>query len=218
MTFNETTIPVYYQAVKLMFSGRPVGEGMLALERSAREMAPHPVWDRLRRVDYAGAQAALTTWIDYAVASRPADVAILFFCLSDLGDQMTLFFMRQLHEPAGTEGSGDDFWGAFDDSRYADVPAPVLTQMAEIIEAELAVGNDGAYTNPEAGWIAETCYPLAYAGLAVAQALQAIPVKTLLGSDARRRVAVFFGEGDDFLLGEISEAGFHYHPVPAFIA
>ena len=99
MSFNEITIPAYYLAVKLMFSNKPVKEGMNELGRLARQLVPHPVWDKLGAIDFAGEQAGLQAWISQEIAGHPQDVSILSFCLSDLGDELTLYFLRQAPNP-----------------------------------------------------------------------------------------------------------------------
>jgi hypothetical protein len=48
----------------------------------------------------------------------------------------------------------------------------------------------------------------------VGVAMKQLSSEMLLGCDARRRVAVFFAEGDDFLLGEVSSEGFHFFSPP----
>lgn len=212
MSFNENTLPAYYQAIKLMFSNKPVSQGMKELDALARSLVPHPVWNRLQKIDFEQEIPRLEEWMDKAVAQHPDNIAILFFNLSDLGDALTLHFLRQKREPAG-----DNDWEAYDAGLSADVPSTVLTRMAELVEAELT-DEQGDYTNEDAGWIVETCYPLAYSGLVVGKIMQRLSASTLLGNDVARKVAVFFGEGDDFLLGEISPQGFTYYPVPDFIA
>ncbi len=212
MSFNENTLPTYYQAIKLMFSNQAVSEGMKTLDTVVRGIVPHPIWNKLRQIDFEQEILSLEEWIGKEVAQHPDQIAILFFCLSDLGDAMTLHFLRQKRAPAG-----DSDWEAYDDSLSVDVPSVVLTQMAELVEAELT-DEQGNYTNEDAGWIVETCYPLAYSGLVAGKIMQRLPASTLLGNDTTRKVAVFFGEGDDFLLGEISPQGFTYYPVPDFIA
>lgn len=211
MPINEITIQAYYQAIQLMFSNRPVKDGMQALDRAVRSLAPHPIWDRLRQIDYESELAGLQEWIEKEVGQYAENAAVLFFCLSDLGDRMTLHFLRQNREP---EGEND--WDAYDDRRTAEVPSPVLAQMAALAEAGL-LDDNGDYTDPDAGWIVETCYPLAYAGLALAQVMHSLPPAALLSGAEKRKVAVFFGEGDDFLLGEITAQGFAYASLPSFV-
>jgi hypothetical protein len=212
MSFNEITIQLYYQAVRLMFSDKAIKDGMRALDQTARSLVPHPVWDQLKQIDFEREQPGLQAWVEKQVAQHADGIAVLLFRLADLGDRMDLQLLRQTRPPAD-----DSDWQAYDASLAFEIPSQVLEKMAEIAEAELT-DDKGEYTNEDAGWIVETCYPLAYAGLAVGKLVQSLPPKTLLGSDARRRVAVFFAEGDDFILGEVTPQGFQYSPIPAFIA
>ncbi|MFM8322032.1 MAG: hypothetical protein ACKOC5_14055 [Chloroflexota bacterium] len=212
MSFNEITIQAYYQAVKLMYSGSPVAQGMLELDRLARALAPHSVWDRLRQVDFAAELPALQSWAAAEIARRPQDVAVLHWRLADLGEAMWLAFLRPLRPPAG-----DDDWQAYDHSQAAPAPSSVLAQMAGLAESELT-NAQGEYTHPDVGWIVETCYPLAYAGLTAARIAQDLPPQALLGDDPARAIAVFFNEGDEFILGRVDRQGFRYHPLPDFIA
>jgi hypothetical protein len=211
MTFNEITIQAYYQAIKLMFTNKPVTEGMKELDRLVRSLAPHPIWDKLQKIDFESELPTIREFTANETARHPEGVAVLLFRLSDLGDQMQLVFLCQEREP-----TGDSDWEAYDDSRYADVASIVLEQMAGLAETELT-DSQGSYTNQDAGWILETCYPLAYSGLAVGRILHSLPAQALLGSDESRKVAVFFGEGDDFIFGEITPQGFRYNPIPDFI-
>jgi len=211
MPINEITLQPYYQAIQRMSSNRPVKDGMQALDRTARSLAPHPIWDKLRQIDYESELPGLQDWIGKEVSQYTESTAVLFFCSSDLGDRMTLHFLRQEREP-----DGESDWDAYASSRSIEVPSPVLAQMAALAEAGL-LDDNGDYTDPDVGWIVETCYPLAYAGLALAQVIHSLPPAALLGGAEKRKVAVFFGEGDDFFLGEITVQGFAYAALPSFV-
>jgi hypothetical protein len=206
---NDNIMQAYKQAVRLMFSQKSVAEGMCELDAFVRNLVPHPIWDKLRQFSFEEEFTELTEWVRGKVTSEPEGIAILFFCLSDLGDSMSLIFMQQ------REPEGDSDWSAYDSSNSSNVPSHVLSRLHELAERELS-DTKGGYTDPEVHWIVETCYPLVYSGLSVCEIMRSLPSSILLGKDARRRVAVFFGEGDDFLLGEVTRSGFSLYEVPGF--
>ncbi|GIK43112.1 MAG: hypothetical protein BroJett011_69450 [Chloroflexota bacterium] len=212
MSFNEITTPVYYRSIQLMFSQKPINDGMNELNEVVRNLIPHPIWDKLRRINYDGELPQLKEWIGKEISSHQYDVSILLFSLSDLGDVISLYFLRQEREP-----NGESDWGAYDDNFFSVIPSKVLEQMYELAEAELSDGR-GGYTNYDVRWIVETCYPLAYAGLIIGEIIQTLPVNILLGKDVMRRVAIFFAEGDDFFFGEITGQGFKYYTIPDFVS
>lgn len=211
MADTSVTNLVYDRAIRIMFSEKPVAEGMQDLDAFVRELVPHPIWGKLQTIRYEDEIPRLMEWVREEIDSHQNDVPILFFCLSDMGDQMSLILLRQIRR-----AKNDRDWGAYSNDIYSDAPSKVLEQMYELAEVGLSDGNEG-YTNKEARWIIETCYPLAYAGLVIGEIMRKLPKESLLGHDSRRRVAVFFGEGDDFFFGEITESGFEYYEVPEFI-
>ncbi len=208
MSFNKITIPAYHHAIRLMFSYKSVSDGMQELDKVVTKLAPHPIWDKVRKIRFDDELPKLTKWVRREVSSHQKNISILFFCLSDMGDVMTLEFLQQTREP-----KSENDWEAFDERFWSDAPSGVLKQMYQLAESELSNGK-GGYTNSNVRWIIETCYPLAYAGLTIGEIMQKLPIHVLLGKDTKRRIAVFFGEGDDFFFGEITEQGFKYYGVP----
>jgi hypothetical protein len=132
-------------------------------------------------------------------------VDLVWFSLSDLGDEVSLCLLRQRRLP-----QDDHDWDAYDRIATSDAPPTVLRPVNDLID------TTSADTEPSEGtrWILQTCVPLAWSGLMVGAAMKQLSSEVLLGSDARRRVAVFFAEGDDFLLGEVSTEGFHFFSPP----
>ena len=210
MSFNDSTTPIYHDAIRLMFSRKSVGDGMNELDAVVRHLVPHPIWSKLRQLGYDDELPQLAEWVERELSSQQEQVAILFFCLSDMGDSMSLILLRQEREP-----TAENDWEAYGEGLTSAVPSRILGQMYELAEAEISDGR-GGYSNHDVRWVVETCYPLAYAGLAIAQIMHKLPADTLLGKDAKRKVAVFFGEGDEFFLGEITRQGFKYFAVPSF--
>lgn len=210
MNYEKIRLPAYHHAIQLLFSQKPVNDGMQDLDVFVRNLVPHPIWDELREINYADELSELTERVRTEISSHPENTSILFFCLSDLGDQMSLMFLRQTREP-----ENDRDWGAYDDSVWSDVPSKALKQMHELAELKLSNGK-GGHTNSDVYWIIEACFALAFVGLSVGEIMRKLPISALLGKDAIRRVAVFFGEGDDFFLGEISMQGFKYYKAPDF--
>jgi hypothetical protein len=211
MSINEITIQAYYQAVKLMFSGTPITAGMRELSAQARGLAPHPIWEKLQRIDYDRHLPGLQEWAAAEIARQPEAISILFFRIADLAEKMDLVFLRSLRQP-----TGDGDWDAYQSVHTVEVPVPPLVQMYELAEADLT-DEQGGYIHEDVGWIVETCYPLAYCGLLVGQLMRSLPLEALLGRDEQRLAAVFFANGDDFILGQVTRAGFQYRPLPDFI-
>ncbi len=210
MSFNDITKPVYFQAIRLMFSSEPMSQGMGALDEFVRTAAPHPIWDKLREIRFEQELPDLTEWVRKGLAAHEEHVSILYFSLSDMGDDIELVFLSPKDK---SRPDAED--APLAESSWPDAPCQVLKQIYELTESELSDGK-GDYTDDNVRWIIETCYPLTYAGLAVNQVMRNLPPEVLIGKDTRRRVAVYFAEGDDFDLGEITRQGFSYCEIPDF--
>lgn len=208
MGFSGESALVYQRAIKTMFSQRPINEEMRELIKFASQQIVHPIWDKYLAFDFNQEVDSLRNRIHDELQTHSTSAAILFFCLADMGDEMSLIFLKKECEP---KDDGD--WGAYNHRVWSDIPSAMLTSMYMVAEADLPDGV-GGYTNSDVRWIIETCFPLAYAGLCVGHALRSLSPSTLLGSDSHRRVAVFFGEGEEVFLGRIDSEGFRYDPIP----
>jgi hypothetical protein len=212
MTISEITNSAYYHAIRIMFSEKSPTEGMRDLDSFVRKLILHPIWEKIQSIRFQDELPILLEWAEITLQSHPGNFPILYFCLSDMGDIMSLIFLQQIRE---VQSQRD--WEAYSNKVYSDAPSHVLQQMYDIAETELSDGK-GGYTNSEVRWIVETCCPLAYAGSVVGEIMKRVPRNVLLGGDSTRRVAVFFGEGDDFFFGEVTNSGFKYYEAPDFVS
>lgn len=207
---DETTLAVYKQAIRIMFSQQTPTDGLHELSAIARKLTLHPVWDKLDGLRLANEASILMNWIPAKVSSYKQNASILFFSLSDIGDTLSLIFLQKQRE---TETNDD--WAAYAGNVFYVAPSKVLKRMYRLGKTELADGKGGYILN-DARWVIETCYPLVYVGLTISSILRSTPSKSLLGVDTSRQVAIFFAEGDDFLFGEITETGFQQYNIPEF--
>lgn len=208
---DDITLAVYKQAIHIMFSRQTPIEGIRELSAIARRAIPHPIWNKLNRLRLTHDLTTLTIWVQARVSSYRQNAPILFFSLSDMGDALSLIFLKKMREP-----NGDNDWAAYDRDVFHLAPSKILKRMYQLGETELADGN-GSYTHHDVRWIIEACYPLVYVGLTIGSIMRTLPSEALLGVDASRRIAIFFAEGDDFFFGEITRSGFRQYNVPEFV-
>jgi hypothetical protein len=211
MTSTDTTSLAYYRAIRIMFSKKSPAEGLKDLDLFVRKLIPHPAWDKIQTIPFNNELPQLMEWVKNGLQAYQENFPILFFCISDMGDVVSLFFLQQTREIQ--KGLGFD-WDAYSENFYADAPSKVLKQMYQIAEVERSNKNKSSH---DVGWIVETCYPLVYAGLVVSEIMRKLPIEIVLGKHPKRQVAVFFGEGDDFMFGEITKSGFKNCEIPSFV-
>ena len=201
----------YLRALQIMFSEKSVATGMCELDAYVRELIPHPFWNILTAIEFDSELQQIVDWLKNELESHLESedrISILFFCLTDMGDALSLNGLKQNRVP-----NNDRDWGAYDHQYWSDAPSKVLQQFYDLAERELSDAK-GGYTEHDVRWIVETCYPLVYSGLLIAEVMRRLPIKLLIGRDEKRRIAIFFGEGDDFFFGEITESGFKQYDLP----
>ena len=206
---NEFTEAAYVKTITTMFSGVAVDEGMADLAASLPTGVPDDLRASLERIGTASRPDGLAEWLSDQLAPHRSGVAVLWLSLSDMGDEISLCLLREKRVPRDAHD-----WNAYEHISAVDLPGEIAEPLVEFANHARARSESSETER----WIVETCVPLAWAGLMIGAAMKQLSPVTLLGDDSRRRVAVFFGEGDDFFLGEIDTGGFRYVEPPAIDA
>jgi hypothetical protein len=209
--FNEITEQAYVEAVRMMFSGMSVSEGMAEYCQFLQNLIPSPIWELATELDYDESSRDLTDWFTTVLRDEPppSDAEVLYFGLSDMGNQLGLLGYREYVED---EQGPAELCGMLYCPENQDSQSKILEDIHRI--AYLGVDQ----VLGDIRWIGEACLPLVYAGLSTAQMLRALPVDQLLSGRENRYVAVCFDEGDFFFLGEITRSGWQYQQVPAWLS
>jgi hypothetical protein len=204
---TEVTNKAYCDAIRMMFSGKPVAVGMKQYCEYLQTILPHPIWEEIKDLPFNEEVQRLNHRLSAVFTTEPPsqNVKLFYFGLSDLGDNMYLSGIENYN--IREDGTIDPDKIVEDWPRDYNSKSEILTQMHKIVEK----------TEEEVHWIGEACLPLVFIGLSVSYIFCTLPSNLLLQGGTPRQVAVCFDEGDLFLLGEIQQNGWHYLPEPTFL-
>lgn len=102
-----------------------VVEGLDDLAEYLETTVPQHGWASLKSAARDTRQAEFTKWLGDNLARHPSGIDVLWFSLSDTGDEIALCLLRQKRVP-----THDHDWGAYEQLAAIDVPQEILRPSA----------------------------------------------------------------------------------------
>lgn len=181
-----------------------VSEGMAQLVPSCAFRLPHPVWDRLRKLDFEQDALELQTWLEHVLRVEPpaSEVDGLYFGLGEYQDderESGRICRLDLVGGSGFDPNDEECPWAVDPSYIPDV-APADSVVLKSMYRQVQLAGERHST------LGEYVLGLGYGCLAVRQMTEAL-CDRLLRDRSWCGLAVGFNCGDVMLLGRLELDG-----------
>ena len=199
----------------VLASGVALEAGMARMLDFCAEQYPHPVWNSLRQLDFAGNMEQLKAWFGQVLCEQPVPARIrgLWFGLCNPHQDGRPTCMMYLAGSA--EFDARDRRAAWViEADYFPRRQETLWMAPSICLQEI---HHKAYAKmyhtgnvPEYGTLCDYTLCLGFAALAVRQLCAEIPAEIWLGDAAERGIATGFDDGDFLMIARIGPAGVVY--------
>jgi hypothetical protein len=169
-----------------------VSVGMTQLLDYCESKYPHPIWIKLRALNFEGDTKNLRSWLEHILLREPPSSEIRGFWFGLFNPVMDNKTTCALYISGSTKHPSKSDWAVWNEEsylpngRYAD--SKVLHEIYHLLEEHHMLGD------------AEYILCLGYAGLVVHSVCKSTDTKLLFGERSSRAIAVGFDSGDYIVL------------------